>query len=405
MSFVQPGALPLTFGGGPAPYRLTSGGMLRGLLWSAQFLLAALIAYNLAVSFAGWGNPTIVAIGSRARRFRIAIPAHNEEAVIGTVVADLKQLAYRPDLFTIVVLADRCTDQTVAKARAAGADVLERAEGPDGKGPLLRWSLEARPLSQDEALVVIDADNRVPSNLLERLSDEIDDGAQVLQVYLDVSNPDSSTLATASALSYWASNRMVQLARQNLHWTADLGGTGMCLTQLAMADAGGFGNSLVEDQELGVRLFLAGHKVRWLHDVRISDEKPAGVGVAIRQRSRWVTGRRHVARMYLGRLLKRGEPASWDLALRLIQPSRMGIAALSGVLALASALGLELWPWWIWGGLAAIQLFAPIPFLARDRVPARYLVRYPLLVLLPLLKIPARLLRNRGWYHTPHEGS
>ena len=387
------------------PYRLTSGGMLRGLLWSAQFLLAALIAYNLAVSCAGWRDPITAVAGSRARRFRIAIPAHNEEAVIGTVVTDLKQLAYRPDLFTIVVLADRCTDQTAAKARAAGADVLERAEGPDGKGPLLRWSLEARPLGSDEALVVIDADNRVPANLLERLSDEIDDGGQVLQVYLDVSNPDSSALATASALSYWASNRMVQLARHNLRWTADLGGTGMCITQLALADAGGFGDSLVEDQELGVRLFLAGHKVRWLHDVRISDEKPAGVGVAIRQRSRWVTGRRHVARMYLGRLLKRGEPASWDLALRLIQPSRMGVAALSGVLAVASALGLELWPWWIWAGVAAIQLLAPIPFLARDRVPAKYLVRYPLLVLLPLLKIPARFLRNRGWYHTPHEGS
>src|SRR5688500_9580428 len=120
--------------------------MLRGLLWSAQFLLAALIAYNLAVSSAGWRDPIPAVPGSRARRFRIAIPAHNEEAVIGAVVADLKQLAYRPDLVTITVLADRCTDQTAAKARAAGADVLERAEGPDGKGALLRWSLEARPL-------------------------------------------------------------------------------------------------------------------------------------------------------------------------------------------------------------------------------------------------------------------
>jgi cellulose synthase/poly-beta-1,6-N-acetylglucosamine synthase-like glycosyltransferase len=320
------------------------------------------------------------------------------------VVAGLKQLAYRPDLVTIAVLADRCTDQTAAKARAAGADVLERAEGPDGKGPLLGWSLAARPLESDEALVVIDADNRVPANLLDRLSDEIDVGSQVLQVYLDVSNPDSSALATASALSYWASNRMVQLARHNLRWTADLGGTGMCITQSALADAGGFGNSLVEDQELGVRLFLAGHTVRWLHDVRVSDEKPARVGVAIRQRARWVTGRRRVARTYLGRLIKRREPASWDLALRLIQPSRTGVAALSGVLAVGAALGLELWSWWIWAGVAAIQLLAPIPFLARDRVPGKYLVRYPLLVLLPVLKIPARFLRNRGWYHTPHEG-
>ena len=61
----------------------------------------------------------------------------------------------------------------------------------------------------------------------------------------------------------------------------------MCITEAALAAAGGFGDSLVEDQELGVRLFLSGHRVRWLHDVRIADEKPVAVEVAIRQRSRW----------------------------------------------------------------------------------------------------------------------
>jgi cellulose synthase/poly-beta-1,6-N-acetylglucosamine synthase-like glycosyltransferase len=178
----------------------------------------------------------------------------------------------------------------------------------------------------------------------------------------------------------------------------------MCISESALAAAGGFGDSLVEDQELGVRLFLAGHNVRWLHDVRIGDEKPAGAGVAIRQRSRWVAGRRHVARVYLGRLLRHRSAASWDLVLRLIQPSRMGVAMLSALLALSSALGAPLWPWGLWAAIALVQILAPIPFLLRDHVPGRYLVRYPLLILLPLMKLPARLLRTRGWYHTPHEG-
>jgi len=221
---------------------------------------------------------------------------------------------------------------------------------------------------------------------------------------LDVSNPDASAVATASALSYWASNRMVQLARHNLGWTADLGGTGMCITGAALADVEGFGDSLVEDQELAVRLFLAGHSVRWLHDVRILDEKPVAVSVAMRQRSRWVAGRRHVARKFFRELVRRRSLPAWDLALRLTQPSRMGVAVFSGLLAVGAALGLPLWRWWIWAGVAAVQLLAPIPFLAKEGVPARYLVRYPLLFLLPLIKIPARLVRRRGWYHTPHEG-
>ena len=379
--------------------------MLRGLLWLAQIVLAALILYNLAVALAGWPNPTIATRGTRERRFRIAIPAHNEESVIANLVEDLKRLSYRSDLFSIWVLADRCTDETAHRARAAGAEVMERINGRDGKGEVLRWFLEGRPLDPDESLVVFDADNRVPVNLLERLSDEIDAGGHVLQAYLDVSNPDASSVAAASALSYWASNRMVQLARHNLKWTADLGGTGMCITGVALAAVGSFGSSLVEDQELGVRLFLAGHRVQWLHDLRIADEKPTQTGVAVRQRSRWVAGRRQVARRFFGKLLTHGSPASFDLALRLIQPSRIGVALLSGVLAVTAALGVEgLWPWWVWTLLATVQLLAPIPFLFRDRIPARYLWRYPLLILLPLIKIPGRFLRGRGWYHTPHEG-
>jgi cellulose synthase/poly-beta-1,6-N-acetylglucosamine synthase-like glycosyltransferase len=378
--------------------------MLRGLLWAAQLLLVALIVYNLAVALAGWPAASKAAPGARQRLFRIVIPAHNEEGVIASLVGDLKKLSYRSDLYTIAVLADRSSDGTAAKARAAGAEVFERAEGPDGKGAVLRWFLEAHPLSPEEALVVVDADNRVPSDFLGRLSDEIDAGGHVLQAYLDVSNPDASPIATASALSYWASNRMVQLARRNLDWTADLGGTGMCITPDALAAAGGFGDSLVEDQELGVRLFLAGYRVRWLHDVRIADEKPAGAGVAIRERSRWIAGRRHVARVYVRELLRQRSPAAWDLALRLIQPSRMVVAMLSALLALGAALGVPLRSWWLWAGFAVIQLLAPLAFLARERVPGRYLARYPLLVMLPLLKVPARLLRSRGWYHTPHEG-
>jgi hypothetical protein len=83
----------------------------------------------------------------------------------------------------------------------------------------------------------------------------------------------------------------------------------------------------------------------------------------------------------------------------------MGIALLSALLAVLAAMGVPLWRWWLWAALAGVQLLAPIPFLAREHVAPRYLARYPFLVLLPLIKIPARLLRRDGWYHTPHEGA
>lgn len=378
--------------------------MLRILLRTIEALLISLIGYNLVIALFGWRDPRQTATNAPTSRFRVVIPAHNEAAVIPGLLGDLAAQEYPGDLRETWVLADRCGDDTVEVADGLGVKVAERLEGPDGKGPALAWYLRNHPVDPDEALVVLDADNRIPPDLLSRFNDDLARGHEAIQAYLDVANPDESPLATASALSYWASNRMVQLARSNLGWPADLGGTGMCLTAHALDTVGGFGSTSAEDQELGVRLFLAGIPVAWIHDTRVLDEKPSRADVAIRQRSRWASGRRQVARNHVGELLRSPTAASLDLALRLVQPSRMGVALASSGLALASALGAPLLPAWLWAALASLQVLEPIPFLAREGVAPRYLVRYPLLVILPIIKAPARLIRQRGWYHTPHRG-
>jgi cellulose synthase/poly-beta-1,6-N-acetylglucosamine synthase-like glycosyltransferase len=289
-----------------------------------------------------------------------------------------------------------------------GAHVAERGDGEPGKGGALAWYLEEHPLGPDEALVIFDADNRIPPDVLGRIADEIEAGHEVVQCYLDVANPDDSLLAEASALSYWAGNRMVQLARSNLGWSADLGGTGMAITAAALDQVGGFGRSLTEDQELGARLVLAGHRVEWLHDVKVRDEKPETIGVAVSQRARWMAGKRVAARKHFVPLLRRSTPESLDLALRLVQPGRSFVALLSALMTVLALVTRSRWllPWEVWGVAAAVQVLEPIPFLARDGVAPKRLARYPLLVVLAALWVPIRILSRRitGWYHTPHSG-
>lgn len=383
--------------------------MLRLLGLAAQAGLIALVGYNAVTALWGWRNRDRAEKGSRERGFRVVIPAHDEETVVGRVLDDVGSLDYPPAAVEVWVIADRCSDSTAEVAGSLGASVAERHAGPAGKGAALSWYLDEHPLSPDETLVVIDADNRVPTDLLGRLSDEIDQGHQALQCYLDVTDPDESLLAEASALSYWAGNRMVQLARSNLGWSADLGGTGMAITASALADAGGFGDTLTEDQDLGIRLLLGGHRVEWVHDVKVRDEKPSSVGVTIRQRARWMVGKRSARRRHLLPLLRSGSPAGLDMAIRLLQPSRAFVALVSGVLTAAAAVTGSSWllPWEVWGTVTAVQVLEPLPFLARDGVAPRRLIRYPVLVLLAALWIPIRLLSQRvtGWYHTPHRGS
>ncbi len=375
-------------------------------------VVLALVAYNAIVALWAWPAPRRSPVGSRRRRFRILIPAHDEATVVGRVIEDLDLQEYPTELATTWVIADRCTDATAEVAHNAGAVVDERTTGTESKGSALQWHLERYPLREDENLVVVDADNRLPTDLLACFADALDDGHHTLQAYLDVSNPDASLLATAGAVSYWASNRMVQQARRRLGWSADLGGTGMCFSSEAVRHSGGFADSLTEDSELGVRLALDGIPVMWMHELRIHDEKPESLGVAVRQRARWAAGKRVVARHHALRLiwrsLTRRSMALFDLALRLIQPGRTFLALLSGVALLVTILVSDpvLFPTWVWATATAIQLGLPIAFLIRDGVSMHYVARFPLLTLLAVLWIPIRITSRltSGWYHTPHGG-
>ena len=383
--------------------------MLRALAKTAQVILLSIAGYNAVVALWGWNNRPAAAPGSGSRRLRIVVPAHDEEAVISGVLDDLVSDPYPSK--HVVVLADRCSDQTAEVAAGRGVTVVERSDGPGGKGTALAWYLALYPLDDDEALVVFDADNRLPPEALTRIADELDAGRDIVQCYLDVENPDGSILSTASAMSYWAGNRMVQLARDNLGWSSDLGGTGMAFTAEALERLGGFGTSLTEDQEIGVQAALAGIRVAWLHDVRIRDEKPTDLTTTVRQRSRWMSGKREVAKLHLWPLwsvaLERRSLSLFDQGLRLIQPGRSFVALVSGLLAVTAVATRSryLLSPWIWTGAAVGQVLQPIPFLLRDGVPPRYVVRYPLLAALAALWIPIRLLSIRvkgSWFHTPH---
>src|SRR5689334_19577273 len=59
-------------------------------------------------------------------RLLFLVPAHNEEQLIGACVRSLRALRYPADRSTVVVIADNCSDQTAARARASGASCLER---------------------------------------------------------------------------------------------------------------------------------------------------------------------------------------------------------------------------------------------------------------------------------------
>lgn len=84
----------------------------------------------------------------------LIVPAHNEAAAVGGVVA--RALAAMPGLLEVLVVDDGSTDDTAAVAERAGARVL-RLSPNRGKGHALRAGIHA---ARGEVLVFIDADGQ-----------------------------------------------------------------------------------------------------------------------------------------------------------------------------------------------------------------------------------------------------
>jgi len=91
------------------------------------------------------------------------IPAHDEEAHILATIGSLRAQSTPPE--RIVVVADNCTDNTAALARAAGVEVFETAGNTGRKAGALNqalaWLLPG--LGDNDAVMVMDADTVLAS--------------------------------------------------------------------------------------------------------------------------------------------------------------------------------------------------------------------------------------------------
>jgi glycosyltransferase involved in cell wall biosynthesis len=111
------------------------------------------------------------------RRISILIPAHNEADYIGDCLTALYASEILGHEIEVLVLANGCTDETVARAREIPAPegwrlrILERAEG----GKLAALSEGDRAATGD-ILVYLDADVQVETDLLAQIAEALGKG-------------------------------------------------------------------------------------------------------------------------------------------------------------------------------------------------------------------------------------
>ena len=251
------------------------------IFWVYQFIISvtSLIKFK--------EKPLLI---DKNHRFIIALPANNEETVIGNLIKSLKMQDYDKDLFDIYVIADNCTDNTAKIARENGAIVYERFdETKKTKGYALNWFLSKMKVKKDDydALLVFDADNIVDKNFLNVMNKKLCQGEVLVQGYRDIKNPTDTWVSGGYAIFYWTMNRLYHLARYNMGLSPLINGTAFMVKWDMLIDEGWNTKTLTEDIEFALINISKGVKLGWAKDAIVYDEQPLTFKQSWKQRERW----------------------------------------------------------------------------------------------------------------------
>lgn len=354
--------------------------------------------------------------------FAAVICAHNEEAVVGQLIDNLKCLNYPRYMYDIYVVADNCTDHTADVCKEHGAIVAVRTNREDvGKGFAMDWMFE-RLLQQEkqyDAFVVFDADNLVHPEFLREMNNHLCKGEQVIQGYMDSKNPTDSWISGTFSIAFWLVNHMWHRAKYNIGLSTALGGTGMCIATDVVRKYGWGCDCLTEDMEFSMKVLLEGVRTCWAHDAIIYDEKVVDFMASCRQRKRWAQGQTDCGERFIPKLfvkgIRTGNIRMLDGIITLSQPFFMMMSTIYAGLSYINTTWYvfytnilnQLMPMEIWTVLFVAQYAIPVIVLLKIKVPLKswaYLIVYPLFMYswIPVNFLGFKDRHDMKWSHTVH---
>lgn len=262
-------------------------------------------------------------MAKKRHKYAVIIPARNEMAVIGELIASIKNQNYPAELIDIFVIADNCTDDTARIARERGAIVYERHNKQHvGKGYALDYIfniiMKSHAGAGYEGFFVFDADNLLDENYVEEMNKMFDNGYRVLTSYRNSKNYGTNWISYGYAHWFLREARYLNGARMRLKTTCAISGTGFLVHKDIIERDGGWKQFLLtEDIQFNVKCALNGELIGYCPDAKFYDEQPISFKVAWNQRLRWAKGGFQVFTKYGSSLIKgiftRGSFSCFDM--------------------------------------------------------------------------------------------
>ncbi|CAD0007281.1 glycosyltransferase [Flavobacterium salmonis] len=260
------------------------------------------------------------------KKIAVLIPGYKEDEVIIEVANAALQQDYPSTLYDVVIIADSFKKETIEVLKTLPIIVIEVSFDKSTKSKALNKAMAALEREYDIA-VVLDADNVMANDFLKKINAAFEHGFVAIQGHRTAKNTNNSW-AVLDAISEEINNNIFRKGHRVLGLSSAIIGSGMAFKydyfkslMATVTAVGGF------DKEIELKMLKEGHKIVYLDDAVVFDEKIQKAEVFGNQRRRWLSAQLHYFKKDIlsacKDLLFKGNIDYFDKAIQFIQPPRI----------------------------------------------------------------------------------
>lgn len=260
-------------------------------------------------------------------RFAVLIPGFKEDSVILEVIDESLKQTYPKAKYDIIVIADSFQPETLEAIRARDVKLIEVSFNKSTKSKALNKALAELPEDQYDLAVVLDADNIMEPQFLEKINQKFIPGRIAIQGHRIAKNSDTA-FSVLDAISEEINNNVFRKGHRKIGFSSALIGSAMAFRfsyfkqiMEGVNAIGGF------DKQLELKIIKNRDLIEYHPNAFVLDEKIQNSKAFSNQRKRWISAQLYYFRkdflVSFWHFISKGNLDYFNKAFQFIQPPRI----------------------------------------------------------------------------------
>ena len=338
--------------------------------------------------------------------YLILYPAYNEDRVIVSSVEKFLGQYYPYHSFKVAVISDHMQPETNDKLRQLPITLLTPVFEKSSKAKAMQYAMDQIQDDYDY-IVILDADNVVNSDFLEKLNEVCAKGYKAIQCHRCAKNSNND-IAVLDGVSEEINNTIFRKAHNRIGLSSALIGSGMCFDFKWFKENVYKLTTAGEDRELEALLLMQGIYIHYEESIPVFDEKVSNKDNFQKQRLRWMTAQiQSLFRLlpYIPQAILKGNIDYIDKTVQQALIPRSMLIVLTFMMACLITLLSQVWclKWWLLFLFICLSLYVSTPPKLRSHSVFGKLLSIPMLVWKMILNILKIDRKNTDFIHTSHD--